>query len=106
MSDLDTEIVALRVSGLSEPEICVQLGCRLARVRAALRVGERGRVPSRSKPSLSLNAPSRRAAATRHCCGKSAAGGRASGALPLDGPRKPWGGRFRPAASPSSKRLS
>ena len=66
MSDLDTEIVAPRVSGLSEPEICVQLGCTLARVRAALRVGERGRVPSRSKPSLSLNAPSRRAAATRH----------------------------------------
>jgi hypothetical protein len=28
MSDLDAEIVALRVSGLSEPEICAQQGCR------------------------------------------------------------------------------
>jgi hypothetical protein len=34
MSDLDGEIVALRVSGESEPEICVQLGCTLARMLA------------------------------------------------------------------------
>jgi DNA-binding CsgD family transcriptional regulator len=36
MSDLEGEIVALRVSGLTEPEICAQLGCTLARVRSAL----------------------------------------------------------------------
>jgi hypothetical protein len=36
MSDLDAEIVALRVSGVSEPEICVRLGCTMGRIRAAL----------------------------------------------------------------------
>jgi hypothetical protein len=31
MSDLDAEILALRVSGVSEREICLKLGCPLAR---------------------------------------------------------------------------
>jgi hypothetical protein len=34
MINLDAEIVALRVSGLSEPEICVRLDCKLARIPA------------------------------------------------------------------------
>jgi DNA-directed RNA polymerase specialized sigma24 family protein len=34
--DLDAEIVELRVSGMSEAEICLKLGCALGRVRAAL----------------------------------------------------------------------
>jgi hypothetical protein len=36
MSDLDAEILALRVSGVSEREICLKLGCPLARVHAVL----------------------------------------------------------------------
>jgi hypothetical protein len=36
MTDLDTEVVALRVSGVGEREICIRLGCTLGRVRAAL----------------------------------------------------------------------
>jgi uncharacterized protein (DUF433 family) len=36
MSDLDTEIVAARVAGESESEICHRLGCTLVQVNAAL----------------------------------------------------------------------
>jgi hypothetical protein len=36
MSDLDAEILALRVSGVSEREICLKLGCPLPRVHAVL----------------------------------------------------------------------
>jgi hypothetical protein len=35
MTDLDCEIVALRVSGLSELEICAPLSCAMGRVLAA-----------------------------------------------------------------------
>jgi hypothetical protein len=35
-NDLDAEILALRVSGVSEREICRRFGCRMERVRAVL----------------------------------------------------------------------
>jgi hypothetical protein len=35
MSDLDAEILALRVSGVSEREICRRFGCAMERVHAA-----------------------------------------------------------------------
>jgi hypothetical protein len=36
MTDLDSEIVAALVSGLSERDVCRRLGCTIGRVRAAL----------------------------------------------------------------------
>jgi hypothetical protein len=36
MTDLDAEIVALRVSGASERENCLRFGCTMGRVRAVL----------------------------------------------------------------------
>jgi hypothetical protein len=36
MSDLDAEILALRVSGVSEREICRRFGCTMERVDAVL----------------------------------------------------------------------
>jgi hypothetical protein len=36
MSDLDAEILALRVSGVSEREICRRFGCTMERVHAVL----------------------------------------------------------------------
>jgi hypothetical protein len=74
-ADLDVEIVALRLSGVCEPEICVQLGCTMGRVRAALDAsaarmlapGWRARARADSLETLAMldQALSRRAAATR-----------------------------------------
>jgi hypothetical protein len=50
MSDLDAEILALRVSGVSEREICLKLGCPLAREPVDASPGYRG--------SLMASAPS------------------------------------------------
>jgi hypothetical protein len=36
MSAPDSEIVAALISGLSERDVCLQLGCTMGRVRAAL----------------------------------------------------------------------
>ncbi len=39
MTELDAEIVAALVSGLSEREVCLRLGCTMGRVRAAVDEG-------------------------------------------------------------------
>lgn len=91
MTDLDGEIVALRVSGVSERDICIRLGCTMGRVRAALdenaaRMFAPGCVARTRAELLETLAmleqawALRRRLATRgarRCCGKFDASGRA-----------------------------